>query len=308
MYEPGGRYESEAEQQEAEEVNRKIEAELQQERRAEEKANNVKVLLLGAGEGGKSTILKQMKILHIQGFVTEEIKQYKMIIYSYLLDNMKAMLEIQPDLPLPDNLSKDKILILESFDKHRSRDIFTIEDELGSALQRMWDSQQLQGCIAAHNHVQLDDSVSYFYSSLARLLEPAYTPSVDDMIRVRVRTTGIVQVNFTIQEKKKKLSFQMYDVAGQRSERRKWIHCFEGVTAVLFVVSLAEYDQTLMEDSTCNRMVESLELFKSIVNNKFFTESSFILFLNKIDVFEEKIKKVVSGYDFFQTFNSGEIE
>ena len=55
-------------------------------------------------------------------------------------------------------------------------------------------------------------------------------------------------------------------------------------------------------------MVESLELFKSIVNNKFFTESSFILFLNKIDVFEEKIKKVVSGYDFFQTFNSGEIE
>ena len=52
----------------------------------------------------------------------------------------------------------------------------------------------------------------------------------------------------------------MYDVAGQRSERRKWIHCFEGVTAVLFVVSLAEYDQTLMEDSTCNRLVTFLEM------------------------------------------------
>lgn len=40
----------------------------------------------------------------------------------------------------------------------------------------------------------------------------------------------------------------MFDVGGQRSERKKWIHCFEGVTAIIFIVALSEYDLTLAED------------------------------------------------------------
>ena len=49
--------------------------------------------------------------------------------------------------------------------------------------------------------------------------------------------------------------FEMYDVGGQRNERKKWIHCFEGVDAVIFVAAISEYDQKLFEDSTTNRMV-----------------------------------------------------
>lgn len=40
----------------------------------------------------------------------------------------------------------------------------------------------------------------------------------------------------------------MFDVGGQRSERKKWIHCFEGVTAIIFIVAMSEYDLTLAED------------------------------------------------------------
>ena len=40
----------------------------------------------------------------------------------------------------------------------------------------------------------------------------------------------------------------MFDVGGQRSERKKWIHCFENVTALLFVVAISGYDQCLVED------------------------------------------------------------
>nr|6FUF_B Chain B, Guanine nucleotide-binding protein G(o) subunit alpha [Homo sapiens] len=95
--------------------------------------------------------------------------------------------------------------------------------------------------------------------------------------RTRVKTTGIVETHFTF----KNLHFRLFDVGGQRSERKKWIHCFEDVTAIIFCVDLSDY----------NRMHESLMDFDSICNNKFFIDTSIILFLNKKDLFGEKIKK-----------------
>lgn len=83
----------------------------------------------------------------------------------------------------------------------------------------------------------------------------------------------------------------MFDVGGQRSERKKWIHCFEGVTAIIFCVALSGYDLVLAEDEEMNRMIESMKLFDSICNSKWFVETSIILFLNKKDLFEEKIPR-----------------
>ena len=84
----------------------------------------------------------------------------------------------------------------------------------------------------------------------------------------------------------------MVDVGGQRNERKKWIHCFEGVTAVIFVAAISEYDQVLYEDGQTNRMVEALKLFEETCGLKWFVDTSFILFLNKRDLFDEKIKRV----------------
>jgi guanine nucleotide-binding protein G(i) subunit alpha len=81
----------------------------------------------------------------------------------------------------------------------------------------------------------------------------------------------------------------MFDVGGQRSERKKWIHCFENVTTILFLVAISEYDQLLLEDETVNRMQEALTLFDSICNSRWFVKTSIILFLNKIDRFREKL-------------------
>lgn len=81
----------------------------------------------------------------------------------------------------------------------------------------------------------------------------------------------------------------MFDVGGQRSERKKWIHCFENVTAIVFLVAISEYDQLLFEDETVNRMQEALTLFDSICNSRWFVKTSIILFLNKIDRFKEKL-------------------
>lgn len=82
-------------------------------------------------------------------------------------------------------------------------------------------------------------------------------PSEQDILRVRVPTTGIIEYPFDLEQivfrhfliifNKLKTSFRMVDVGGQRSERRKWIHCFENVTSIMFLVALSEYDQVLVE-------------------------------------------------------------
>ena len=58
----------------------------------------------------------------------------------------------------------------------------------------------------------------------------------------------------------------------------------------MFVISLSDYNQTLMEDDTTNRMQESERLFGDILNNVFFRETPFIVFFNKVDIFKEKLK------------------
>jgi len=82
------------------------------------------------------------------------------------------------------------------------------------------------------------------------------------------------------------------DVGGQRNERRKWIHSFEGVTSIIFVTAISEYDQNVFEDEKENRLQESIRVFDDIINNQYFKTSTIILFMNKVDLFQEKVPKV----------------
>ena len=61
---------------------------------------------------------------------------------------------------------------------------------------------------------------------------------------------------------------------------------------MLFVISLSEFNLVLYEDDTTNRMAESLHLFEEILNSVFFKSTSFIVFFNKVDLFQEKLRSV----------------
>eukprot|EP01083_Nonionella_stella_P106233 306261_1 len=87
--------------------------------------------------------------------------------------------------------------------------------------------------------------------------DPTYKPTEEDILLVRTPTTGVISSTFDINCNK----FMIFDVGGQRSERNKWIHCFDSVTAVLFVASLSCYDQALFELDYVNAMQEALNLF-----------------------------------------------
>lgn len=90
----------------------------------------------------------------------------------------------------------------------------------------------------------------------------------------------------------------------KKNQRKKWIHFFEGVTAVVFFVSLSSYDEFVEEDESSNAMLDSLELFEEISHNEFLENTEFILFLNKHDLFLEKLKKSELS-DCFPDYDGG---
>ncbi|XP_042236198.1 guanine nucleotide-binding protein G(o) subunit alpha isoform X5 [Homarus americanus] len=255
---------------------------------AESAARDVKLLLLGAGESGKSTIVKQMKIIHESGFTSEDFKQYRPVVYSNTIQSLVAILRAMPNLGISfgnNEREPDAKMVFDVISRMEDTEPFS--EELLSAMKRLWADTGVQECFGRSNEYQLNDSAKYFLDDLDRLGAKDYQPTEQDILRTRVKTTGIVEVHFSF----KNLNFKLFDVGGQRSERKKWIHCFEDVTAIIFCVAMSEYDQVLHEDETTNRMQESLKLFDSICNNKWFGDTSIILFLNKKDLFEEKIKR-----------------
>ena len=249
-------------------------------------AKRVKILLLGAGESGKSTLLKQMKIIHQNGFTSEERMEYRPLVYSNtiqsLVDILRAITKLgiafsQEDREADRNMVMGVVLRME--------DTEAFSGDLLAAMQRLWVDTGLQQCFSRSNEYQLNDSAKYFLDDLGRIGGKEYETTTQDILRTRMKTTGIVEEHFSLKDR----SFRLYDVGGQKSERKKWIHCFEDVNAIIFCAALSEYDQVLREDETTNRMHDSLQIFDSLCNNKWFPNTCIILFLNKKDQFEEKI-------------------
>jgi hypothetical protein len=82
-----------------------------------------------------------------------------------------------------------------------------------------------------------------------------------------------------------------FDVSGLRQHRKAWVPFFDNALSIIFVASLACYDQFMMEDPTTNRMVDSINEFRNIASNRLLYQKQIILFLNKNDLFKKKIQK-----------------
>uniref|UniRef100_A0A915KJ36 Uncharacterized protein n=1 Tax=Romanomermis culicivorax TaxID=13658 RepID=A0A915KJ36_ROMCU len=181
----------------------------------------------------------------------------------------------------------DKNLLFVNFEKN-----FAQWKHDYSQLFTALNPQMLLDCTTCHfNHSTKDRllfkfSLSSFLDDIDRIGSPSYVPTEQDILRLRIATTGINEVEFTMKNTK----YRVFDVGGQRSERRKWIHCFDNVNAVIYVAALSDYNLTLAEDNHTNRLQESVKLFETICNSKWFLSTPMLLFLNKRDLFVDKIK------------------
>lgn len=270
------------EAKEARRINDEIERQLRRDKR--DSRREFKLLLLGTGESGKSTFIKQMRIIHGRGYSEEDKRGFTRLVYQNIFTAVQAMIQAMSALQIPYKYEHNKAhaKIVNEVDVEK---VTTFTKPYADAIKSLWDDPGIQECYDRKREYQLSDSTKYYLNDLDRIADCAYVPTQQDVLRVRVPTTGIIEYFFDLEN----VVFRMVDVGGQRSERRKWIHCFENVTSIMFLVALSEYDQVLVESANENRMEESMALFQTVINYEWFRRSSVMLFLNKMDLLEEKI-------------------
>ncbi|GMT14420.1 hypothetical protein PFISCL1PPCAC_5717, partial [Pristionchus fissidentatus] len=220
--------------------NSEIDAQIERDKIITKKT--LKILLLGSSESGKSTIFKQMRILHMNGFNEIDLVNYRFLIYSNVIDSTNQLIEGADRLDIiPDSDTKKKIDFFKYALVVKGLNELDITGDFANAIKGIYTSAMGQETLQRKEEITLLDSAKYFLDAIDRISTPGYKPTDDDILRSRVATTGIIEIEFPY----KKAVLRMVDVGGQRAEQRKWIHCFDNVAGVLFVAELSGYNQKI---------------------------------------------------------------
>ncbi|KYQ93086.1 G-protein subunit alpha 4 [Tieghemostelium lacteum] len=301
-------------------ISKEIDSSIRKEKKIH--SHDVKLLLLGASDSGKSTLFKQMKIIQENGgYSQKELKEFRELIIHHIITQMSMFLETIDRERTASKLStvmslnsssssitstgtsassanntnyfeepayfERSLRVKHAFDLVSENGVLQSWSTIIQDIKVLWEAPEIQHQYSLVES-QFSDSTLYFLDNLEYYQNNEFIPREADVLRVRIKTAGIIESQFHFRG----LLFRMLDVGGQKSLRRKWIHCFENVTAVLFVASLTAYYRFLEEDETTNQLQDSLDLFQEIANSKYFNESIIVLFLNKKDIFQKRIESI----------------
>ncbi|ETS86511.1 hypothetical protein PFICI_00339 [Pestalotiopsis fici W106-1] len=247
--------------------------------------NHAKVLILGTSESGKSTLLKAFAIN--QGHYDDEYyKDSKEIIWSNVIQSTRVILDAMESLDLPlDNTRLIDYHVQTIFQQPAQVDTLPPQ-KVCKAIKILWEDGGFRDAYKRRAEYQLLDCAEPFAKDVERLMAPEYVPSNQDIIFARVKTAGICETTFNF----KNLDYSFYDPGGVRSQRKKWVHVFDMATTVIFTVDTANYCKLLFENESVNRMQEQLDLFRSIVNSRWFVHNTFIIVFTKTDLLEEHFR------------------
>jgi len=276
--------------------------------------STIKLLLLGTGESGKSTVVKQMRLIHTSRFTLKERLEKVNDIKSNIRDSILSILDAMEMFNIKfenENLKEscefiyenihmfllnttssssisitnNKLKDLNNTNRKLSNTTDNVINKIWNCIDELWNDLNVKKCAKRGNEFHLIDSAQYFLDRINIIRHKDYVPDDQDILRCRVLTTGILETQFFV----KQVNFHIFDVGGQRDQRKKWIQCFNQVTAIIFVVDISSFNMTIREDGKVNRLIESLESFRQIWINRYLYHISIILFLNKYDIFVDKI-------------------
>ena len=271
-----------------------------------------KCLLLGSSLSGKSTIFKSIK--HVNDDINpNELVDSCATIRENVISGILTLLKHSQKLYDEHGLTQC-LVEMKSFDHQIVKDIQLIVDyreydkftdpgdldynemeELCEAIDRIrrLDAIMQTSLFRMKKCYAFPDNMPYFFDKLHEIMDEKYIANVNDFLRTRMRTHGMIEYRYEIKTENKDEScteIVLFDVGPQRNERRKWIHSFYDVSGMLFVTGLNDYCKSLWENETQNALLESLELFDEVGNSKWFRKSHKILLLNKTDLFRQCLK------------------
>ena len=242
----------------------------------------LQILCLGAGESGKSTVIKQLTFIHKQQTTPEERLSYVKVLQQNTLQCMITL--IREAEAFGYSFSDDERVSADAILLHDQRANLPYDFILD--IDRLWQSEAIQLTYARRNEYWHLEATEYYFANAERYVSDGFVPTEEDMVMARKRTTGVVVTELDYGG----IHWSCVDVGGQRSERRKWLNCFDSVKAIIYVVNLAGYCKVLFEDKAVNRMHESLNLFEATMSNPLFAHTPVFIFLNKKDLFEHLIR------------------
>ena len=262
-----------------------------------------KLLLLGTGSSGKSTLFKGLRIINGNQVQVREQADTRHVIRANLVAGMLTLLQksailferdkseyARCNVDLSDAQAVKRIEILMKFgdETFSNDDLMEPSDlnDLGQSIALLWSLPAVQHTFHIRGgRFSFPDNMDHYFNKAEDIMRMDYLPSNQDYLKARQRTTGVITMKYEHESN----VFEIYDVGGQRNERKKWIHSFDSVAAVLFVAALNHFNAVLFEDESINAMHEALELFHEVCNSKWFRNSEIILFLNKLDLFDISI-------------------
>jgi len=256
---------------------------------------DIKLLLLGAGESGKSTVVKQLKLIHKIEIDERELQLYKETLQQNTIESMIAFVEAVKKL----NYTWESEELKAIAERVQTLEIRNgLNKESAEDITRLWRSETIKKVFKERHRFWNLDASDFYFDNALRFAQPDYKPTEEDCILARVRTTGVTTTEFD----EPPFHLLVQDVGGQRSERKKWVQCFENVRGVIYVVNLVSFNQVLFEAEE-NRMGECLELFKTVANNQLFEKVPIFLFLNKKDLFEKMLQEGNSIKSFYKNYS-----
>ncbi|EKM61835.1 uncharacterized protein PHACADRAFT_248702 [Phanerochaete carnosa HHB-10118-sp] len=169
-------------------------------------------------------------------------------------------------------------------------------------IAELWRDKRVRQKLT-ERRIRLEESSGFYLDELDRITAKMYFPTDDDVLKARLKTTGVVEHTFTVSNPEfRGVEWKIYDVGGARPQRQAWAPYFDDVDAIIFLAPISAFDQVLAEDPRTNRLEDSLYLWQSVVSNKLLANVNIILFLNKCDLLRKKLESGVklrhhmSGY------------
>ena len=169
-------------------------------------------------------------------------------------------------------------------------------------MKTLWNDQAAHLALKRQG-VELGDNAGFFLNDLDRVASRDYTVTDDDIVRARLRTVGIQEYQINLKQGQHGAhEWRLFDVGGCRTMRHAWLPYFDNLDAIIFLAPVSVFDQLLEEDPKVNRLEDSFILWKTICSSKLLATTQLILFLNKCDLLEQKLRRGVQVKKYLPSY------